>query len=161
MQIWSLVQRIWPFRIIGVYGGRWRSWCATAVRRILAELADSPGVTRAADLATKAATSAPAEGRAMYAGLRTLPLPGEPVARLWHSANLLREHRGDGHVAALVSEGIGGLESHALYAVTRVPVPPSRRSEMRNSPPAARRNGRRPGSPTRRRSGAPAPTQSW
>jgi hypothetical protein len=55
----------------------------------------------------------------MYAGLRTLPIPDEPVARLWHSANLLREHRGDGHVAALVSEGIGGLESHALYAVSQ------------------------------------------
>ena len=91
--------------------------CAAAVRRILAGLADSPGVTRAADLATKAATSAPTEGRALYAGLRTLPIPGEPVARLWHAANLLREHRGDGHIAALVSEGIGGLESHALYAV--------------------------------------------
>ena len=64
--------------------------CAAAVRRILADLADSPGVTRAADLATKAATSAPTEGRAMYAGLRTLPIPDEPVARLWHSANLLR-----------------------------------------------------------------------
>jgi hypothetical protein len=93
--------------------------CAAAVRRILADLADSPGVTRAADLATKAATSAPTEGRAMYAGLRTLPIPDEPVARLWHSANLLREHRGDGHVAALVSEGIGGLESHALYAMSQ------------------------------------------
>jgi hypothetical protein len=89
------------------------------VRRILADLADSPGLTRAASLAAKAATSAPTEGRAMYAGLRTLPIPNEPVARLWHSANLLREHRGDGHIAALVAEGIGGLESHALYAVSQ------------------------------------------
>ena len=46
-------------------------------------------------------------------------IPDEPVARLWHAANLLREHRGDGHVAALVSAGIGGLESHALYAVSQ------------------------------------------
>jgi hypothetical protein len=93
--------------------------CAAAVRRILAGLADTPGVTTAADLAAKAATSAPIEGRAMYAGLRTLPIPGEPVARLWHSCNLLREHRGDGHIAALICEGIGGLESHALSAVSQ------------------------------------------
>lgn len=93
--------------------------CAAAVRRILADLADSPGVARAADLATKAATSAPTEGHAMYAALRTLRVPDEPVARLWHAANLLREHRGDGHIAALVSEGIGGLESHALHAVAQ------------------------------------------
>ena len=93
--------------------------CAAAVRRILADQADSPGVARAADLVTKAATSAPIEGRALFAGLRTLPVPDEPVARLWHATNLLREHRGDGHVAALVSEGIGGLESHALHAVSQ------------------------------------------
>jgi hypothetical protein len=93
--------------------------CAAAVRRILAELADSPGVARAADLATKAATSAPIEGRALYAAWRTLRIPDEPVALLWHAANLLREHRGDGHVAALVTEGIGGLESHALHAVSQ------------------------------------------
>lgn len=92
---------------------------AAAVRRILGDLADSPAVASAADLATKAATSAPTEGRPLYAGLRTLPVPDEPVARLWHAANLLREHRGDGHVAALVSERIGGLEAHALHAVSQ------------------------------------------
>src|SRR3954452_19064562 len=53
-----------------------------AVRRLLGPLADSPGVARAADIATKAATSAPTEGRALYAGLRALPVPEEPVARL-------------------------------------------------------------------------------
>jgi hypothetical protein len=92
---------------------------AAAVRRILADLTDSPGVARAADLATLAATSARFEGRPLFAAHRTLPIPDEPVARLWHAANLLREHRGDGHVVALVSEGIGGLESHALHAVSQ------------------------------------------
>ena len=53
----------------------------------------------------------------MYAGLRTLPMPEEPVARLWHAANMLREHRGDGHIAALVSEQIGGTEAHVLSAL--------------------------------------------
>lgn len=89
-----------------------------ALRRILGDLAETPGIARAADLLTKAGTSAPTEGRAMYAAVRTLPLPTEPLARLWHGANLLREHRGDGHVAALVSEGIGGTESHVLHALS-------------------------------------------
>ncbi|WP_399028325.1 helix-turn-helix domain-containing protein [Streptomyces sp. 15-116A] len=31
-------------------------------------------------------------------------------AHLWHAATLLREHRGDGHVAALVPAGIAGRE---------------------------------------------------
>jgi hypothetical protein len=90
-----------------------------ALRRILAHLADAPGLARAADLATRAATSAPTEGRVLYAALRALPLPEEPVARLWHAATLLREHRGDGHIAALVAAGIGGTEAHVLHALSQ------------------------------------------
>ena len=44
-------------------------------------------------------------------------MPEEPVTRLWHAANMLREHRGDGHIAALVTEGIGGTEAHVLSAL--------------------------------------------
>ena len=43
--------------------------------------------------------------------------PEEPVARLWHAATLQREHRGDGHNAALVAKGIGGTEAHVLMAL--------------------------------------------
>jgi hypothetical protein len=89
-----------------------------ALRRILGDLADGPGVARAADLVTRAGTSARTEGRPLYAAVRTLPLPTEPVARLWHGTNLLREHRGDGHIAALVTHGIGGTEAHVLHALS-------------------------------------------
>src|SRR4051812_26263277 len=75
--------------------------CTAALRRILGDLVTTPGFTRAGELLVLAATSAPVEGRVMYAGLRSLPVPDEPVARLWHAANMLREHRGDGHIAAL------------------------------------------------------------
>lgn len=37
---------------------------------------------------------------------------------LWHAATLLREHRGDGHIAALVAAGIGGTEAHVLHALS-------------------------------------------
>ena len=95
-----------------------RQGSVAALRRILGDLADAAGVARAADLLTKAGTSARTEGRALYAAVRTLPLPTEPVARLWHGANLLREHRGDGHVAALMTMGVGGTESHVLHALS-------------------------------------------
>jgi hypothetical protein len=91
--------------------------CAAALRGRLGDLADSPGVVRAAELAERAAYSAPTEGRVLYAGLRALTPPEEPVARLWHASTLLREHRGDGHIAALVAEGVGGLEAHMLLAI--------------------------------------------
>jgi hypothetical protein len=89
-----------------------------ALRRILGHLAEDPALARAAGLATRAATSAPTEGRVMYAALRAIPLPEHPVARLWHAATMLREHRGDGHVAALVAEGVGGTEAHVLHALS-------------------------------------------
>jgi hypothetical protein len=91
--------------------------CVAALRRILGDLVDSPGLARAADLLTAAAVSAPSEGRPLYAALRTLPVPDEPVARLWHAADMLREHRGDGHIAACMAEGVGGTESHVLSAL--------------------------------------------
>jgi hypothetical protein len=91
--------------------------CVTALRNILGDHVDSPAFARAADLLEKAATSAPVEGRPMYAALRALPIPDEVVARLFHAAGLLREHRGDGHIAALMTHGVGGLEAHVLLAL--------------------------------------------
>jgi hypothetical protein len=91
---------------------------ATALRQAIGELADSSDLVRIADLATRAAVSAPTEGRALYAGLRALNVPEEPVARLWHAATLLREHRGDGHNAVLLAHGIGGTEAHVLLALS-------------------------------------------
>lgn len=92
--------------------------CVAGMRRILGDLADAPRIAAAADLLLKAATSAPVEGRPLFAALRTVPVPQEPVARLWHAATLLREHRGDGHTIALVAEGIGGTEAHVLHALS-------------------------------------------
>ena len=91
--------------------------CVNALRRILGDHVDGPGFARATDLLLAAAISAPVEGRPMYAALRTLPIPDEVVARCFHAASLLREHRGDGHIAALMVEGVGRLEAHVLLAL--------------------------------------------
>src|SRR4051812_35646125 len=94
-----------------------QSGCAKALRRILGDQVDSSAFARAVELLLKAATSAPLEGRPMYAALRALPVPDDVVARLFHAASLLREHRGDGHIAALMVEGVGRLEAHVLLAL--------------------------------------------
>lgn len=98
--------------------------CAATLARHLGDAGDAAdGVGPVADLALRAGTAAPTEGRALYAANRALPVPDEPLARLWHAATLLREHRGDGHVAALTAAGIGGRESHVLHALaTRTPT---------------------------------------
>src|SRR3954463_13503066 len=91
--------------------------CANALRRILVDHIDTPAFARGTELLLQAATSAPVEGRPMYAALRAIPVPDDVVKRLFHAASLLREHRGDGHIAALMTNGIGGLEAHVLYAL--------------------------------------------
>ncbi len=53
-------------------------------------------------------------GRAMHAGLTALPWPDDQLGRLWHACTILREHRGDGHLAACVAAGLTGLESNIL-----------------------------------------------
>jgi len=52
-----------------------------------------------------------------------LPWPRDPVARLWHATTLLREQRGDAHVAVLASSGLSGRECNVLHAAAgRVPA---------------------------------------
>ncbi|MFF0777178.1 hypothetical protein [Streptomyces sp. NPDC003720] len=64
-----------------------------------------------------------AQGRPLFAAHAALPWPEEPVLQLWHAQTVLREFRGDGHVACLLSEGVGGLEALILHAATgEVPV---------------------------------------
>ncbi|MED5814559.1 hypothetical protein VST63_19555 [Mycolicibacterium sp. 050232] len=83
---------------------------------------DSEDTRLAAELTAKAARTAPLEGRPLYAANRALPWPEDPVAKLWHAVTLLREQRGDTHIAVLVAEGISGRQSNVLHAAAgRVP----------------------------------------
>lgn len=91
--------------------------CAQTLRRVLGDHVDSPTFARATDLLLHVAVDAPIEGRPMYAALRATPTPADVAARLFHASSLLREHRGDGHIAALMAESIGGVESHIVYAL--------------------------------------------
>lgn len=111
------IPRVWEVTTPQAAHAAREQGCVAALRRILGDLVGTPGLARAAELLAEASTGAATEGRVMYAGLRALPVPEEPVARLWHAANMLREHRGDGHIVALVSEGIGGTEAHVLSAL--------------------------------------------
>lgn len=77
---------------------------------------DDADVVVAADLLTAAARSAPPDGRPLFAANSALRWPDQPIARLWHATTLLREHRGDGHVATLVSSGVTGREANILHS---------------------------------------------
>jgi hypothetical protein len=60
-------------------------------------------------------------GRVLGAANAALPRQEEPLARLWQAATTLREHRGDGHVAALVTAGLDGCEALVLRAGQDLP----------------------------------------
>jgi Helix-turn-helix family len=79
---------------------------AGALRRLLGGL--DAEVVAAADLLGRAVGELDCAGRVLGAANAALPVPDDPLARLWQAATVLREHRGDGHAAALVAAGVDG-----------------------------------------------------
>jgi hypothetical protein len=53
-------------------------------------------------------------GRPLFSALRALERPESDAGRLWRAAELVREHRGDGHLAALVAAGLGAAEANVV-----------------------------------------------
>lgn len=89
-----------------------------ALRRFLGDTVDSPEMVRAAELATVAANACWSAGRPLAAGLLSLPWPDEPHLALWHAISIIREFRGDGHVAALVAANVTPIEALLLHGGT-------------------------------------------
>jgi hypothetical protein len=77
---------------------------------------DGETLPQVAELARAAAQAADVGGRALAAANAALPWPEDPLDVLWQAATVLREHRGDGHVAALLTSGVSGLEALVLRA---------------------------------------------
>ena len=92
----------------------------SALRRMLGDAASSPEVAIAAELARIAALAAceHPEGRPLFAGHAGLEWPEDPIEVLWHAQTLLREFRGDGHIALLVDHELDGLEALVLHEAT-------------------------------------------
>ena len=91
-----------------------------ALRRILGDLLAGPEMAEAATLARRAAEAAceRPEGRPLFAAHAALPWPDDPHLVLWHAQTLLREFRGDAHVAALVTEDLSGIEALVTHAAS-------------------------------------------
>jgi Helix-turn-helix family len=80
------------------------------------DLISSAGLAEAAELARDAALAAGTAGRPLAATNADLPWPGEPHLVLWHAINVLREHRGDGHITALLAAGLDPCEALVSFA---------------------------------------------
>lgn len=85
-----------------------------AAFRDLPDLPDAGSMAEAADLAWEASRACEDAGRVLGAANRALPRPADPHLALWQATTTLREHRGDGHLAALTVHGVSPVESHVL-----------------------------------------------
>ena len=83
---------------------------ATASLRRLLDDPPERDILRAVELLQRGMADAEHAGHPLYAGLRALPWPDEPIGQLWRSCDLLREHRGDSHIAVWTRAGVRPIE---------------------------------------------------
>jgi hypothetical protein len=93
-------------------------------------------VGHVAGLLRDAAGAAGLAGRPLFAGLCGLPWPDDPLARLWQACAMLRELRGDSHLAACAAAGLSGLEANLLTEL-QVGWAPQSYTATRGWPPEA------------------------
>ncbi|NLU68876.1 hypothetical protein [Streptomyces sp. HNM0574] len=113
------VPEIWEFASPEtVLAARLRAVDATLRRLLGEETVESPEMREAAELALRAADGCARGGRPLYAANADLPVPEAPHLAFWHAATLLREHRGDIHIAALQAAELDPLEALASHTAS-------------------------------------------
>ncbi|MEU9410894.1 hypothetical protein AB0E08_35095 [Streptomyces sp. NPDC048281] len=101
-----------------VLAARTRAVDASMRRLLGADAVVSDRMAEAARLALRATEACSRSGRPLYAAHADLPVPQEPHLAYWYASTLLREHRGDGHLAALLAAGLDGLEAVVTHTAT-------------------------------------------
>jgi hypothetical protein len=87
-----------------------------ALRRLDPSVEDA--VRTLTPLLDRVVAAAEGAGRVLFSANRDLEPVGDPVESLWQACTCLREHRGDGHVAALTVAGLGGCQALVLFALS-------------------------------------------
>lgn len=85
-----------------------------ALTQAIGPASDAEGLDRVNAALRSAVEALPTTGRPLFAGLAGLPWPDDPWVALWHGCAALREHRGDGHLAAVVSASLDGLAANLV-----------------------------------------------
>ena len=117
--VWSTIS---PGQVVAA---RYASASAT-LHRLLDRVAAPDDVAEAVRLAHTACEGLSLAGRPLLAGWASLPWPEEPMLQLWHAGTLLREHRGDGHVAALLHAPLDPVEALLTAGLAGTGLPFSR-----------------------------------
>lgn len=85
-----------------------------ALRRVLGDEVGTSEVDVLTETLLGALDAQDGLGRPLFSALRGLPRPTDPAGRLWRAAELFREHRGDGHLAACAVGGLGAVAVNVL-----------------------------------------------
>ncbi|MEN8654493.1 hypothetical protein ABCR94_28825 [Streptomyces sp. 21So2-11] len=101
-----------------VLAARLRAADSTLRRLLGAQAVASDLMAEAAGLALRATEACTRHARPLYAAHADLPVPEQPHLAYWHAATLLREHRGDGHLTALLGAGLDPLEALVSHTAT-------------------------------------------
>ncbi|MCG8923625.1 hypothetical protein [Lentzea sp. CC55] len=107
-QVW---EKVTPQRVLEL---RWEA-ADEALRKVLPD--DLGEITELARRAAERSKDMP-HGRTLFAAHASLPWPDETLLQLFHAQTLLREFRGDGHLAALLRHNITGIEALVLHVAT-------------------------------------------
>ena len=89
-----------------------------ALVRVFGRRLAQPDIAEAAGLLRSIIDACTPEGRPLFAGHLAQEWPTQPHLALWFAVTLLREFRGDGHIAALTVEGVSGVEALVIHGAT-------------------------------------------
>jgi hypothetical protein len=100
-----------------------------ALKRLLGDHLGADDIREAAASTARAAAGAVTVGRPLAAAWQAVPIPVETHMALWWATAVLREHRGDGHILALVEAGLDAVET----LVTAAAAGPADRSVLQTT----------------------------
>lgn len=115
-EVWrrAAPEQLWSARLTAV---------DAALRRLVGDRVGSDEIARAASMLRRIVPACRPEGRPLFAGHLAQAWPDEPHLALWFGITLLREFRGDGHVAALTADGVSGVEALVIHGATGAVAP--------------------------------------
>lgn len=90
---------------------------AASLRAVLGDQASEGDVTQVAEVLEGAVAGVDGTARPLFSALRAQPRLTDPYGRLWRAADLVREHRGDSHLAASVAAGLDPVRMGILSEV--------------------------------------------
>lgn len=93
-----------------------------ALDRLASGVLSETEIAEATDLCQRACDRIGYEGKPLAAGNRSAPLPADPLVKLWQLLAVIREWRGDAHVAVLCAEPLTALEALVLESDRSLPV---------------------------------------